>query len=153
MDHHCFFIANCVGAYNYQFFLSYICYTPINSLISVYLCWPYLAQMVRFEFLRMKVSVIMVFITSLFGFFFGIFTLGLFINHLYLIINERSSVDEAYKGEAGSKFSYWRCFKYFIGVSDKSIDECFQNAKQSIFGTSHFYKVFWPDVKTASTKT
>jgi len=144
MDHHCFFLGNCVGKNNYAFFLSYVLYVSLTSIIGLYLMYPYFQQLWAMDF-RMRVNILMLLLTMIVAMAFGLFTSALLFNHVYLMLNERSSVDETYTEEEAF-FSYWVCIKYFIGVPNEKAEDAFERAKLSVFGTSSFYKVLWPDV-------
>ena len=50
MDHHCFFIAGCVGRLNYRYFLSYVFYAIVASIMQLILNHQNIMKFLNFEF-------------------------------------------------------------------------------------------------------
>jgi len=88
MDHHCFFLGQCVGKYNYSYFLSY----AGLSIIMTWLNFPFLfLEMYYFVTLNwdyMSIGFIDTIVLLLASGLFAFFTLFLFVSHLYFISNE-----------------------------------------------------------------
>ena len=40
MDHHCPWVANCIGFSNYKFFINMLFYTSLDTLLIVFTSWP-----------------------------------------------------------------------------------------------------------------
>ena len=86
MDHHCPWVANCVGFYNYKYFLNMLFYASLTSLIVVVTAYPVFIAVLAHEGLDPKVSYFVVTAWILAAAFCFVIT-GFFAFHLWLLSN------------------------------------------------------------------
>lgn len=88
MDHHCFFVGQCVGDNNYAFFLSYVFLSYVMTLVNLFAIIPDLLAAVAFEWNELSTSLFELIIMLLAGGLFHFFTMVLMVQHFYYISNE-----------------------------------------------------------------
>jgi len=146
MDHHCYLINNCVGKYNYKYFLSYVFLASINSGIIAFLSYLNLKNFIKklkqyyiknnkhpplkFQILiRLPISNLITLIIGI-GSFIGL--IYLFCSHIYLIYFNLTTLE--------MKFPEQRK-KNKEDLLNKSFKERFYN----IYDNESILNIFWPD--------
>ena len=121
MDHHCYFMNNCIGKKNYKYFFRYILLCFINSFGSIILAsyrfylFKYLEANKKRKSLKIKfllnlaiklVFLLLICVPTFLG------TLYLLIYHLFLIYKNQTSIERIYpklyiKDEKALKMTFW----------------------------------------------
>ncbi|KAK9893937.1 zf-DHHC-domain-containing protein [Cystobasidium minutum MCA 4210] len=93
MDHHCPWIGGCVGFKNYKTFILFLFYA---DLLAVYTCatsfWA-LVQVLDMDIEELGLAPVGWGFLVLFGFLFSVMLTGFFPYHLYLSVNNRSTIE------------------------------------------------------------
>ena len=121
MDHHCYFMNNCIGKKNYKYFFRYILLCFINSFGSIILAsyrfylFKYFEANSKRKSLKIKfllnlviklVFLLLICVPTFLG------TLYLLIYHLFLIYKNQTSIERIYpklyiKDEKALKMTFW----------------------------------------------
>jgi len=155
MDHHCFFLANCVGGNNYKFFLSYVVYAAFSSMIHFCFYIPYVTSLLNLKLqVFKKVGIIKLSIClmmSMMAMFFTVFLLG---SHIYYMINNTSYLKNRFQKKQSfydwKRFLFWYCR---CGFGDKEVKLSFDKGYYHIFGSHSLLKILWPDFESKSEKS
>lgn len=104
MDHHCPWISNCVGFANRKFFMLFLFYICLTTLLAVALMAPLLLQDLRAVFQRPRNLLDAHLITRLLGFLllaaFGV-VIGMFFKfHLELVLRNTSTLENLEKARS-----------------------------------------------------
>ena len=131
MDHHCYFMNNCIGKKNYKFFFGYLYFSFINSVGAILLIlyrfyiFKYLEEesirrslklKILMEFLIKTVMLLLISIPTFLG------TAYLLIYHLFLIYKGQTTIERTYpklyiKDETIEKLSFCGKFSSRLGYN------------------------------------
>jgi hypothetical protein len=86
MDHHCPWVANCIGFYNYKYFMSMLLYTSLSCLLIVFSSYGLVTTVLQREDLDYRVAFFIVTAYVLACVFCFLIT-GFYFFNLWLILN------------------------------------------------------------------
>lgn len=92
MDHHCPWVANCIGFNNYKFFMSMLLYTSLTCLLIVFSSYPLVSTVLKREDLDYRVAFYIV-TAYVLACVFGILITGFYFFHLWLILNQYTTIE------------------------------------------------------------
>jgi palmitoyltransferase ZDHHC2/15/20 len=85
MDHHCPWVANCIGFYNYKYFMNMLFYCSVTVSFLVFTTWPLFKALFQHDNLvDPKLSYYLI-TTYLLAASLGLIITGFFFFHLWLI--------------------------------------------------------------------
>jgi hypothetical protein len=92
MDHHCPWVANCIGFYNYKYFLNMLFYASLTSLIVVVTAYPVFIAILAHEGADPRIAYFVVTAWILAAAFCFVIT-GFFFFHLWLISKQYTTIE------------------------------------------------------------
>lgn len=125
MDHHCPWVANCIGFYNYKYFLNMLFYASVTSLIVVVTSYPvFLAALATPD---MSTGLAYFIVTAWILAITFCFVITAFLSfHLWLLSNQYTTIEFCEKRSSDDKFKqkspYNRgCCKNYMTVLGSNI--------------------------------
>lgn len=145
MDHHCPWVSNCIGFYNYKFFINMLFYVSLTSGFVVYTMSPIINHVIEHcDKIDTKLSYYII-TTYILCCALWLVVTGFFIFHLYLISNSYSTIEYCEKRTETLQFHGFAISQYDLG--------CFQNF-QTILGHNCLIWflplcifLFWSDIE------
>ena len=126
MDHHCPWVANCIGFYNYKYFLNMLLYTSITCIMIVTASKHVVTTVLQRDGVDYRTSFFIV-TAYVLACVFGFIITGFFLFHLWLIYKAYTTIEFCEKRSRDGLFS--ERSPYNLG--------CFENYK-TILGQNVF---------------
>eukprot|EP01016_Furgasonia_blochmanni_P038035 TRINITY_DN4552_c0_g1_i1.p1 TRINITY_DN4552_c0_g1~~TRINITY_DN4552_c0_g1_i1.p1 ORF type:complete len:471 (+),score=97.19 TRINITY_DN4552_c0_g1_i1:171-1583(+) len=114
MDHHCPWIANCVGFNNHKYFMNMLFYSAV-TLLFVSITYTECVADTLFDIEQDPLISYMVLFTFCLSFTLGTIVTMFFLFHLWLVMNGKTTIDYCEKKNKVNRYDHG-CWKNFTGV-------------------------------------
>ncbi len=92
MDHHCPWVANCIGFFNYKYFMNMLFYTSSSVLFIVFTSWSLFVHVLEKDTINYLLSYYLI-TTYLLAGTLGFVITGFFVFHLWLITKQYTTIE------------------------------------------------------------
>ena len=92
MDHHCPWVANCIGFYNYKYFINMLFYTALTVWVIVFSSIPVLEGVMSCEAVDYRLAYYII-TTYILAATLGIIITGFFSFHMWLIVKQYTTIE------------------------------------------------------------
>ena len=113
MDHHCPWVANCIGFYNYKYFLNMLFYTSITTMQVAVTTFP-LVQLPLYDNTVNYAAAYYVLTTYILNATLCLIITGFFCFHIYLLMNNSTTIE--YCEKRAETYVYPRLSPYNLTI-------------------------------------